>query len=539
MKSDFSISLKQLATERNLPMETVISALEAALASAYKKDNLVGEQNIAVRLSFTTGEVRVFILKTVVEEVTDPRLEISLGDAKKVKRDAALGDQIETASMLYEPGRIAAQTAKQVVTQRLREAERDLVYAEYANRAGEVVTATVQKLEGRQVILDLGRADAIMPDKEQMPTERYRPNMKVKVFIVEVARTARGPEIIVSRAHRDLLRRLFEMEVPEIYNGVVEIKAIAREPGSRSKVAVWARQEGVDAVGSCVGMRGVRIQNVVKELEGEKIDVVQWHRDPASFIANALDPAQVAHVDLNPAENTARVVVQDRQLSLAIGKEGQNARLAAKLTGWKIDITSATEADQERQARHAQMEEERRARAGVEAPVVAAAEAAPVLVPPEKQAPVGAPEPEVLRPAAEQAAPVIAAASAPAPAAEAVREEASAGQPVLTPEEEEEWLQRAIAEEERAKAAALAEAEAPAEPEAEDEEEEGLPVTADVWKVPQLVPSTGGQIRFAEDILGERGGRRGGRRDGRDDDANRARRGGNRRGGRRAGSSEE
>lgn len=518
MKSDFLIALTQLAAERNLPRDMVLSAIEAALASAYKKDNLVGEQNIAVRLSPTTGDVRVFVLKNVVEQVSDPRLEIALPDAKRLKKDAAIGEILETDSTAYDPGRIAAQTAKQVIMQRLREAERDLVYAEYANRSGEIITATVQRTDPRQVTVDLGRAEAIMPDKEQIPTERYRPNQKVKVYIVEVARTPRGPEIIVSRAHRDLLRRLFEMEVPEIYNGVVEIKAIAREAGTRSKVAVFARQEGVDAVGSCVGMRGVRIQNVVQELGGEKIDVVQWHRDPASFIANALNPAQVAHVDLRETENTARVVVQDKFLSLAIGKEGQNARLAAKLTGWKIDIMSASDAERERQARlaaQALVEEERKSK--VQAEAVAAPAAKETATPvPTVIAPVipmpAQPLPEVLRPAAQlQPEPVAAKVVTPVVAVPPDLSKAAQAAKALTLAAQEAALLRQMEEEERA-AAALVEAEL------EEEEEEGVPLTDDVWKVPQLVPSTGGQIRFAEDILGNRGGGgRRGRRDGEDD----------------------
>ena len=518
MKSDFLIALTQLAAERNLPRDMVLSAIEAALASAYKKDNLVGEQNIAVRLSPTTGDVRVYVLKNVVEQVTDPRLEITLPDAKRLKKEAAIGEVIETESTAYDPGRIAAQTAKQVIMQRLREAERDLVYAEYANRAGEIITATVQRSDPRQVTVDLGRAEGIMPEKEQIPTERYRSNQKVKVFIVEVARTARGPEIIVSRAHRDLLRRLFEMEVPEIFNGVVEIKAIAREPGTRSKVAVFARQEGVDAVGSCVGMRGVRIQNVVQELGGEKIDVVQWHRDPASFIANALNPAQVAHVELRETENTARVVVQDKFLSLAIGKEGQNARLAAKLTGWKIDIMSASDAERERQARlaaQALAEEERKAKAQAEAaliaPVKEIAAPQPAVVAPVIPMPTQ-PQPEVLRPAAQlQPQPVAAKVVAPAVAAAVRPGEAATAARTPTPAEQEAILLRQMQEEEQAAAAQ-------AEAERAEEEEEGVRITDDVWKVPQLVPSTGGQIRFAEDILGNRGGGgRRGRRDGEDD----------------------
>ncbi len=351
MKSDFLIALTQLAAERNLPKEMVLSAIEAALASAYKKDNLAAGQNIAVRLNPGSGDFHVYVLMAVAEEVEDPRKELTLAEARKLKSDAAIGDTIEIESTPYLAGRIAAQTAKQVVMQRLREAERELVFEEYADRSDEVVTGTIQRIEPRQITVDLGRTEAILPEKEQVPMERYRPGQKLKVYIIEVGRTAKGPEIIVSRSHRDLLRRLFEVEVPEIYNGIVEIKAIAREAGSRSKVAVWARQDGVDAVGSCIGLRGIRIQNIVSELQGEKIDVVQWNRDPAIFIGNALNPSQVINVALNEEENSATAIVQDRLLSLAIGREGQNARLVAKLTGWKIDILSSSDAESERLGR--------------------------------------------------------------------------------------------------------------------------------------------------------------------------------------------
>jgi N utilization substance protein A len=243
----------------------------------------------------------------------------------------------------YQPGRIAAQTAKQVVMQRLREAERDLVFDEFVDRAGEVLTATIQRVDARHVVVDLGRAEAVLPPSEQSQFERYRPGQQLKFFVVRVERTVRGPEIVVSRTHPDLLRRLFEVEVPEIYNGVIEIKAIAREAGSRSKVAVVSHQAGVDAVGACVGLRGIRIQNVVNELLGEKIDVIEWDEEPQRFIANSLSPASVDRVTLNQAEQSALVIVPDRQLSLAIGREGQNARLAAKLTSWRIDIQGATQ----------------------------------------------------------------------------------------------------------------------------------------------------------------------------------------------------
>ena len=348
MKSDFLIAVTQLAAERHLPREAVISAIEAALASAYKKDSVLAGQEISVSLNPANGELKLFTHKTTVQKVEDPEREISLAEAKKIQKNASLGEDIAVESDIQSTGRIAAQTAKQVVLQRLREAERELVYEEYAEKEGDIVTGTVQRTDARQVTLDLGRTEAILPLSEQVPTERYRPGQKVKVNVAEVRRSIRGPEIIVSRNSKDLLRRLFEMEVPEIFNGIVEIKAVAREAGSRSKVAVYSRQEGVDPVGSCVGLRGIRIQNIVNELQGEKIDVVQWHPDPEVFLANALSPCPVTRVELGPEDNVATVIVPDRQLSLAIGREGQNARLCAKLSGLMVNIKSATEAEEER-----------------------------------------------------------------------------------------------------------------------------------------------------------------------------------------------
>ena len=352
MKSEFLIAVTQLAAERNLPQDMVVSAVEAALASAYRKDNASGGQsNVRVHLDPNTGEVDVFQLKTIVEEVENDLAELTLDEAKKLRKGQLLniGDVLEFEMEPQAAGRIAAQTAKQVVIQRLREAERELVYAEFAEKEGEVYTATVQRGYGGVVTMDLnGRATAVLPPAEQAPMERYRPGMKMKVMILEVSRTQRGPEIIVSRTHPNLLRRLFEMEVPEIYNGIVEIRGIAREPGSRSKVAVHALQDGVDPVGACVGLRGIRIQNIVNELQGEKIDVIQWSRDMAVYASHSLSPAQPLRVELNDAEQAAIVIVSDRQLSLAIGREGQNARLAAKLTNWKIDIKSSTEIEIER-----------------------------------------------------------------------------------------------------------------------------------------------------------------------------------------------
>jgi len=350
MKSDFLVALTQLAAERNLPREMVLSAIEAALVSAYKKDSIMAGQDISVQLDPGSGDVAVYILKTVVEEIEDPQLQILKKDAVKIRPGAEIGDSVPTDSLPHSAGRIAAQTAKQVVMQRLREAERDLVYEEFADKEGEVFSVTIQRIEPRQVVVELGRADAVMPVEEQAQGERYRIGQKVRVLLKSMERSTKGPEIIVSRADSRLVRRLFEMEVPEIYNGAVEIVAIAREPGSRSKVAVRARQDGVDPVGSCVGLRGVRIQSIVNELLGEKIDVVEWNKEAARFIANGLSPSQVLRVELDSDAQTAIAIVPDRHLSLAIGKEGQNARLAAKLTGWSIDIRSNVEADAKRDA---------------------------------------------------------------------------------------------------------------------------------------------------------------------------------------------
>ncbi|MCI0437926.1 MAG: transcription termination factor NusA, partial [Chloroflexi bacterium] len=387
MKSDFVIALTQLAAERNLPKEIVISAIEAALVSAYRKDSIAAGQNISVKLDPGTGEISVYVLKNVVEEVADPQQEISVAEARRARPNAQVGDTIATDSLSHTAGRIAAQTAKQVVMQRLREAERELVFEEYADKAGEVFSIAIQRIEPRNIVVELGRAEASLPYNEQVPQERYRVGQKIKALLKSVQRSGKGPELIMSRADPLLLRRLFEMEVPEIYNGAVEIVAIAREAGSRSKVAVRAKQDGVDPVGSCVGLRGVRIQNIVNELHGEKIDVVEWSKEQARFIANALNPSQVMRVELDASEQIALAIVPDRQLSLAIGKEGQNARLAAKLTGWKVDIKSNVEAE-------VILAEKAKARAEKAAPVVAekvAVEAQPPVVEP---VPVAQEQPE-------------------------------------------------------------------------------------------------------------------------------------------------
>jgi N utilization substance protein A len=331
------IAITQLAAEKNLPREVILEAMEAALVSAYKKDSdLEGE--IVVEIDRETGDHRVYREQTVASEVEDPAVQIPLAEARKLKPDATIDDVIRTEVHPSHAGRIAAQTAKQVVLQRLREAEREMVFEEFSNREGDIVSGLIQRMEAKHIVVDLGKTEAILPAAEQVRTEYYRPGQRLKFYLLEVHRSLRGPQLILSRTHKNLLRRLFELEVPEIYKGIVEIKSIAREAGYRSKVAVTANQEGVDPVGSCVGLRGIRIQNIVNELNGERIDVVQWDPDPARFVANALSPAQVLNVTVSDEDNTASVAVPDRQLSLAIGREGQNARLAAKLTGWRIDI---------------------------------------------------------------------------------------------------------------------------------------------------------------------------------------------------------
>lgn len=374
MKSEFAIALSQLCADRKLPESVILEAIEAALVSAYKRD-FGSTQNISVTLDPRTGRARVFAEKEIVEEVEDPRVQISLAEAHQLDAMVEVGGRMRIETTPRNFGRIAAQTAKQVALQRIREAERDALFGEFAEREGEMVTGTVRNIDRRSgnISLNLGRAEGSLPHNEQIPGESFRLHDRVRAFVVKVDKGNRGPEITVSRSHRSFLRRLLELEVPEIANGTVEIKAIAREAGRRSKVAVAVVQPGVDPVGSCVGMRGQRIQNVVNELSGEKIDVVEWAPDVATFIANSLSPAKAIYARLDPEEKTAVVVVPDRQLSLAIGKEGQNARLAAKLTGWRIDIKSETAAAEEA-ARRAEEEAEAAARAAERAEKAAAAQ---------------------------------------------------------------------------------------------------------------------------------------------------------------------
>lgn len=350
MRNDFIIAINQVCSERQLSKEVVLEAIEVALISAYKRD-FGSAQNIIARIDPETGKAQVYAEKKVVEEVHDQRSEILLAEAQAIDPNVEVDQIILIESTPRDFGRIAAQTAKQVILQRIREAEREALYTSYAEREGELINGTVQSVDylSGAVSLNLGKTEAILPRREQIPSERYYPNQRLRAYVMEVNKTNRGPQIIVSRTHRNMLRRLLELEVPEIFNGTVEIKGIAREAGSRSKVAVAALQDGVDPVGACVGMRGVRIQNIVNELNGEKIDVVEWSSDTNAFIANALSPAKVVDVALEEGSNgkTATVVVPDKQLSLAIGKEGQNARLAAKLTGWRIDIKSVSEMAEE------------------------------------------------------------------------------------------------------------------------------------------------------------------------------------------------
>jgi transcription termination/antitermination protein NusA len=351
MKSEFTLAFNEIAEHSKLKREVILDALENAMVTAYRKAvNASAAQHVVAKIDPTTGGIRVFAEKEVVDKVQEPNTEVSLKDAHEVDPEAKVGDMVTVESTPKDFGRIAAQAAKQVILQRIREAERESQYQEYVQREGDIVNGTVQAVSSQSVTLGLGRTEAILPRTQMVPGERYHPHEKVRAYVLEVRKTTRGPQIIVSRSHKNMLRRLLEYEVPEIYNGAVEIKSIAREPGHRSKVAVAAMQEGVDPVGACVGMRGVRIQSIVKELHDEKIDVIEWNPDQANFIAKSLSPARVTAVYLDDdpiSGRTAMVVVPDDQLSLAIGREGQNARLAAKLTGWRIDIKSQSEAASE------------------------------------------------------------------------------------------------------------------------------------------------------------------------------------------------
>jgi transcription termination/antitermination protein NusA len=401
MKNEFDTAIKFLASEKNLDTEVVYRAIEDALASAYRKDELA-ERQLRVSIDRNTGDIHVWVVLNVVHEVEDPNIEIVLPEAREMRANASVGETVEYPVEPHNTGRIAAQTAKQVVLQRLRESERDVVFREYSEKSSDIVSGVVQRVEPRQVVVDLGKTEGVLPLSEQVRNEHYRPGQRIKVFVVEVDKAPKGPQVIVSRTHKNLIRRLFELEVPEIFKGTVELKAIAREPGYRSKVAVVARQPGLDPVGACVGLRGVRIQNIVNELNGERIDVVEWDEDPARFVANALSPAHVSQVRIHVDDKTAEVVVPDRMLSLAIGKQGQNARLAAKLTGWRIDIKSESVAGklpslpgEEAPATEPMPPEREFVEAGMEVPPVEQQPEPAVVVAPEDAVPQSPRRPQV------------------------------------------------------------------------------------------------------------------------------------------------
>lgn len=342
MNAEFIEALGQLEKEKGISKDILIEAIEAALISGYKR-NFHSAQNVRVDIDRHSGEVRVYARKTVVEEVLDPRLEISLEAAREINPHYELDDIVEIEVTPANFGRIAAQTAKQVVTQRIREAERAIIYNDFIDREDDIITGIVQRVDSRYYYIDLGRVEALLPLTETISSERFKHGDRVKTYITKVEKSTKGPQIFLSRTHPGLLKRLFEQEVPEIYDGIVEIRSVAREAGYRSKIAVYSRDENVDPVGACVGPRGARVQAVVNELRGEKIDIVRWSDDVEEWIANSLSPSKVLSVTVREEEKMAQVVVPDHQLSLAIGKEGQNARLAAKLTNWKIDIKSESE----------------------------------------------------------------------------------------------------------------------------------------------------------------------------------------------------
>lgn len=466
--NDFRVAINQICNQRQLSKEVVIETIEAALVSAYKR-NFGASDNVEAKIDPDTGKVRVYTIKTVVAKVEDPLSQISLAEARKLDAMAEIGSTVRQETTPRSFGRIAAQTAKQVILQRIREAERDALYDQYIDRAGEIINGTVRNVnDHRNVVLSLGKAEAVLPRSEQIPTERYHTGQRLRAYVVEVEKTSRGPQIVVSRTHRQFLRRLLELEVPEIFNGTVEIKAIAREPGSRSKVAVAATQEGVDPVGSCVGVRGVRIQNVVNELGGEKIDVVAWHPNIEIFVANALSPSKVARVQVDESTKTATVIVPDNQLSLAIGKEGQNARLAAKLTGWRIDIKKTSEAEEE-----ARRKAEEAAAAAAEAERLRLARAQARALIEEAESLIAQEEGADFAQVEEEAMPEKSLAEVEAQPAQAAAE-VSEAEPVEAAPAVAEEAEPAEIEEESYKSGVIAEAAGtfPAEEEAEPEEEE-------------------------------------------------------------------
>ena len=344
--TELIMAMEELEKEKGISKDYMLESIETALVTAYKR-NFDSVENVRITMDRVTGEIHVYAEKDIVEkpeDIEDDRLQITLEDARKLDSKLQVGDKAEIELVPKNFGRIAAGTAKQVIIQKIREASRNFLFDEFSQRKGEIVSGIIQKADGGVVVLDLGKLEGIMPIKEQVPTEKYRVNDKIRAYIVDVERGVKGaPQVIVSRAHQDFVRKLFELEIPEIYEGVIEIKSVSRDAGNRSKVAVYSPNENIDPVGSCVGQKGIRIQNIINELNGEKIDVIEWSADPAIFISAALLPAQVMAVDVKEDEKFAQVIVPDDQLSLAIGKMGQNARLAARLTNWKIDIKSESQ----------------------------------------------------------------------------------------------------------------------------------------------------------------------------------------------------
>ena len=343
MNSEFFNAIEQIEKEKGIPQDYMLEKVGQALITAYKRDHIGCEDNLFVEPDTKKKKMRMFLRKEVVEQPENPNTQITLDEARAISKKAALGDTVNVEVPTNNFGRIAAQTAKQVIVQKIREAERGGIYNEYIEKENEILTALVQRVEDKKVYVELGRTDGVLEPAQQMIGETLAPNDRVKVYVLEVSKTSRGPQIMVSRTHSGLVKRLFEFEVPEIASGVVQIKSIAREAGSRTKMAVFSTDPSIDPVGACVGPRGMRVEKVVAELKVEKIDIIRWSNDPAEYIANALNPARVLSVSVNEKEKAARIVVPDNQLSLAIGKEGQNARLAAKLTGWKIDIKSQSQ----------------------------------------------------------------------------------------------------------------------------------------------------------------------------------------------------
>jgi len=449
MQVDFVQALRDIGREKEIPLETLSEIIEAALVSAYKK-HYGATCEIHVDIDWDEGSAMVFSRKRVVEHVENPHVEMSLADARRLDPTVEEGEYLDIEVAPSEFGRIAAQTAKQVVAQRIREAEREIIYEEFSNRDGDVVTGVVQRREGRTVLVDIGRVEAVLPASEQSPLDSYRTGERIKVYILEVKRTTRTPRVLVSRSHPGLLRRLFELEVPEVHEGIVELKAQAREAGARSKAAVVSKQENVDPVGACVGHRGSRVQAVVDELRGEKVDIVRWSDDPPKYVASALSPAKVSRVIIDEQTRSATVIAPENQLSLAIGREGQNVRLAARLTGWRIDIRSEAQiAEQEAAARAAEAEiavDKQPAEPSAEETPAPPAEVAAEPSTEETPAP---PTEEMAEPSTEEPAPALSAEAAavaeaeePAPALAASAEEAAQGEalaqePVPSPAEAE------------------------------------------------------------------------------------------------------